>query len=91
MARGALPAPEDTATPPVANIAASTGRFLVGIDELTAMAHTLHRAGRSSAQLAQLLGGAAQCCREEEEVIEEAKQALQQRIDAAGFRYDPPS
>ena len=90
MAKSALPdAPEDKTTPPVANF--DNGKILVGIDELTTMANTLHRAGKSSAQLGRLLSGAAQCCRDEKEVIEEAKQALQQRIDAAGFRYDPPS
>ena len=55
------------------------------------MTDTLHRAGKSSAQLARLLSGAAQCCRDEKEVIEEGEEALETRIDVAGFQWAAPS
>ena len=85
-AKGALPAPQDITTTP----ASTRRRVIVTTDQVKAMADCLHRAGNSSTQLARLLTGAAKCCKDEREMIEEAKEALEMRIHLAGFKFEPP-
>ena len=59
--------------------------------ELKAMADTLHRASRSAAALGRVCAAAAQACRDEKEVIDEAREAMRARIEAAGVQWVPPS
>ena len=69
----------------------SSAQVTMSVNELKALADTLHRASRSASALARVCGAAVTACKDEKEVIDEAREAMRARIESAGFVWNPPS
>ena len=70
---------------------AATNTVCMSVTELKAITDSLHRASKSAAALGRVCQAAAGACRDEKEIIDEAREALRQRIESAGFQWSPPS
>ena len=70
---------------------AATNTVCMSVTELKAITDSLHKASKSAAALGRVCQAAAVACRDEKEVIDEAREAMRARIEAAGYQWVPPS